>query len=161
MKTRIGRRLVVPLIGATAAIVLTLLSPVPAVADDSDCLMCHENIGKAFEATAHGHVRAFEVLSGETGCRTCHGDGADHMDSGGEPGTIQTLGDGEFRENVSDVCISCHRTGLMAFSTARGAAGAISISFISFTTVSFCRSTPMGISSGTTEGANDGFAVWG
>jgi DmsE family decaheme c-type cytochrome len=99
------------LLGVASAIVLALLSNVPAVADDSDCLMCHENIGKAFEATMHGHLESFEVLGGETGCRTCHGDGAAHMDSGGEPGTILSLGDGMFRELVSDACVTCHRTG--------------------------------------------------
>jgi DmsE family decaheme c-type cytochrome len=85
----------------------------PGAADegDSDCLACHQNIGKAFETSIHGRIKAFEVVDGRTGCSTCHGDGTAHMEAGGDPEAIAGRGDDALRETVSDVCTACHSTG--------------------------------------------------
>ncbi len=80
--------------GAVAALAVFFLMASPAAfAEDgsSDCLACHENLGKAFETTVHGKLKQFEVLGGATGCVTCHGDGAQHMESG-DPVDIGTFG---------------------------------------------------------------------
>ena len=88
-----ARGLLAPLTIAAAVLVALALVPDAAVADDGDCAMCHDALARAFSTTVHGRVQAFETLSGETGCVTCHGDGTQHMDSGGEPGTIRGFGD--------------------------------------------------------------------
>ena len=75
--------------------------------------MCHENLVTSWSASTHGRLAEWEVLGGETGCVTCHGDGTAHVDSGGEAGEIRGLGDDEFREDVSDVCMTCHRSGAL------------------------------------------------
>jgi DmsE family decaheme c-type cytochrome len=94
-----------------SALVLFALPPGTADDSDADCLACHENISNAFEATIHGRIGAFEVIDGKTGCSTCHGDGTEHMDSGGDAELIAGLGDDELREKVSDVCVTCHSMG--------------------------------------------------
>ena len=97
--------------GAALTLVVLLLAASPglmAADGSSDCLACHENLGKAFETTIHGRIQDFEVLGGTTGCVTCHGDGAEHMDSGDLTGLVT------FRdmspEAVADVCQDCHRS---------------------------------------------------
>jgi DmsE family decaheme c-type cytochrome len=105
------RGLFAPLTIAAAVLVVLAVFPGTAVADDGDCAMCHDTLARAFSTTVHGRIQAFETLGGETGCVTCHGDGTEHMDSGGEPGTIRGFDDEVPQEEISDLCMSCHRSG--------------------------------------------------
>lgn len=110
MNKKIRMRFPAPLVALAAAFILCALSPGATLADDSDCLVCHENLGNAFEATIHGRIQDFEVLDGRTGCATCHGEGGDHMDQGGDPALITSLSGEMLAEDVSAVCMDCHRS---------------------------------------------------
>jgi DmsE family decaheme c-type cytochrome len=111
MDKAIGKRHVALFVLLVPALAMLAATPGTAGDGDEDCLACHEGIYKAFEATSHGRIQAFEVLDGTTGCLTCHGDGGEHMDSGGDPEKIAGQGDDELRERVSDVCRTCHAGG--------------------------------------------------
>lgn len=56
-----------------------------AQSDDGseDCAMCHEEVAAAFQETIHGIAKR-----GAPSCIACHGDGAAHMDEGGDPELI-------------------------------------------------------------------------
>jgi DmsE family decaheme c-type cytochrome len=75
----------------------------------SDCVGCHENISKMFETTVHGRIAEFETLDGRTGCVTCHGEGTEHMESGGEE-KIRSFKKDTPPEEAVEVCRSCHRS---------------------------------------------------
>jgi DmsE family decaheme c-type cytochrome len=110
MNNRSGRGLPVPLFIAAAVLVVLAFAPGVTVADDSDCAMCHEQLARKFETTIHGRVQAYETLEGQVGCITCHGDGTEHMDSGGEPDKIRGFGEGVDQDAVTELCTSCHRS---------------------------------------------------
>ncbi len=101
--------------GAAMTLVLLLLAASPglmAADGSSDCLACHENIGNAFATTIHGKIQDFEVLGGTTGCVTCHGDGAAHMDSG-DRADIITFDSELTPEAAAEVCQTCHRSAAL------------------------------------------------
>jgi DmsE family decaheme c-type cytochrome len=102
-----------PLVLLASALVTAaaLLAPAAAVAEEADCMMCHEKLGEAFQANVHSRIATFEVLGGQTGCATCHGDGAAHMDAGGDPDQITGFGESMTAEEVADACLTCHRSG--------------------------------------------------
>lgn len=79
------------------------------LADDADCVVCHEPLVGGFGATIHGRIATWETAAGHTGCSTCHGDGAEHVDNGGEGGIISLKADMR-PEAISEVCITCHAT---------------------------------------------------
>ena len=79
----------------------------------SDCAMCHENISRTFETTVHGRIAGFEVRDGQTGCITCHGDGTEHVDAGGDASLIQGFGDVTEVEATAEMCQSCHRSNTL------------------------------------------------
>jgi len=93
---------------ATLAILVTLV--VLPVRADEDCAVCHENLAKSFETTIHGRIEAFETAGVTTGCVTCHGDGIEHMESGGDPSLIRGLGEEADLDEVTEVCLGCHRS---------------------------------------------------
>jgi len=97
----------------TAAVLVALaFTPGATLADDPDCAMCHENLAKAFEATIHGRIQGFETneLGVQVGCISCHGDGTEHMDSGGETDKIRGFGPDAPPELETEVCMTCHRS---------------------------------------------------
>jgi len=75
----------------------------------SDCVGCHENISKVFETTIHGRIDTFETLDGRTGCITCHGEGTEHMESGGEE-KIRSFGEDTRPQDAVETCRTCHRS---------------------------------------------------
>jgi DmsE family decaheme c-type cytochrome len=80
-----------------------------AWSQDEDCEACHENITRSFAVTAHGRLAAFETIDGKTGCVTCHGDGAKHMESG-DANDIRRFTSEATAEDASDTCRECHRS---------------------------------------------------
>lgn len=67
------------------------------------CAACHEDVAKAFQATAHAMAPNWDA---EAGCESCHGPGAEHAESGGEVPLIR------FPElsprEASQRCLTCH-----------------------------------------------------
>ena len=105
----VGRRLAPPVL--FAAMLAIALVPGAVTAGNDDCAMCHEQITKSFEATEHGRIAAFETMDGVTGCVTCHGDGAEHIDNDGDPDKIGRFTADTGVDQVAEVCSSCHRSG--------------------------------------------------
>jgi hypothetical protein len=89
---------------AAPLVLLAFLATLVAlsVRADEDCAVCHEELTRAFSTTIHGRIAAFETLDGITGCVTCHGDGIEHMESGGEASLIRGLGDEAPLDDVTD-----------------------------------------------------------
>jgi DmsE family decaheme c-type cytochrome len=74
--------------------------------DVEACMKCHEDEVASFRNTTHSHK-----WKNGMACEQCHGDAAKHLETGGAPGTIQTMKDRSPNE-VSSTCIKCHeRTG--------------------------------------------------
>ena len=81
--------------------------PSPAGAStvgDETCLSCHQEIGKAFSATAHGNGAGFDLK--KPSCESCHGPGSVHVESGEAKDiwAFNTLAP----DQASDICLSCH-----------------------------------------------------
>jgi DmsE family decaheme c-type cytochrome len=78
-------------------------------ADDpsEDCAMCHEELVAEYKTTIH----AIGARGGPS-CTTCHGDGTEHMDEGGDPELI-VVPQGTAGEKS---CLTCHDTTRKMFS---------------------------------------------
>lgn len=80
-----------------------------AQSDDGseDCAMCHDEVAAAFQETIHGIASR-----GGPSCVACHGNGAAHMDEGGDPELISkpsgTAG--------VKLCLECHQQTKTMFS---------------------------------------------
>lgn len=89
----------------TAGLLVSLAVLAPAADTDvnrsEDCAMCHEDVAEAFHANPHGMVGA---VSGQPGCVTCHGDGLEHMDEGGDPSLISS----PTGQAGAELCLQCH-----------------------------------------------------
>jgi DmsE family decaheme c-type cytochrome len=68
------------------------------------CADCHEDVVKGAAAETHMRIQSFEVGGKVVGCEGCHGDGAKHVDAGGDKELIRRFGD----ESSDDACLSCH-----------------------------------------------------
>jgi len=93
------------------SILLALVSVVcalalPAVAADNPCADCHDETAAAMANQIHMRIEPFEVGGRVVGCEGCHGDGAQHMEAGGDASLIKTFepGSGE------TACLECHQT---------------------------------------------------
>ncbi|MGC8763199.1 MAG: multiheme c-type cytochrome, partial [Acidobacteriota bacterium] len=93
---------------------LATLSPAAGekAPSQEDCAACHEDVVKAFGATAHGSAmarRSPEVLAGS--CATCHAPDPAHME---DPSTANVR-----RKPGQEACLSCHqdRLGSLALAT--------------------------------------------
>jgi DmsE family decaheme c-type cytochrome len=78
--------------------------------EPADCAPCHENLTRSFETTVHGRIAAYETLGGEVGCFPCHGDAAEHIDSGGDLTTIRRFKREMNPDQIAEVCRTCHRS---------------------------------------------------
>lgn len=72
------------------------------------CKTCHEDVFKDVQKTRHWN----SVLKQKGGveahsCETCHGPGAEHVNSGGDKSKIFVFG-GAAPEAVADRCLACH-----------------------------------------------------
>lgn len=77
-----------------------------AASETPKCADCHEDQVKGFLGSPHARWTAKETKpSPEDFCANCHGDGAKHMESGGEKNLIQGFHTGKDAEN----CLACHQ----------------------------------------------------
>ena len=63
------------------------------------CAQCHEDMVEAFKGSLHGTIKA--------DCTDCHGDGAAHIEEGGEAGTILGFKT-ETAIQKTRQCLTCH-----------------------------------------------------
>jgi DmsE family decaheme c-type cytochrome len=82
-----------------------LEAPAPETkAPSAACADCHDE-AKAFASNPHSRLPKFSSEAGPNAvCQSCHGDGAKHIDSGGEAGTIR----GFHSAADTGFCLSCH-----------------------------------------------------
>jgi len=86
---------------------LAVCSPPPsAAARAEECSACHEQAVAGFLHTTHARIREFETADGVTGCASCHGDFANHLETGDPEGLHRFGAD---PEADSAVCLTCHR----------------------------------------------------
>lgn len=78
----------------------TPAAPEPAM----NCGDCHEQ-SKAFTANPHARGKVHEGVVPNTVCESCHGNGAAHMEAGGDTSLIQVPRGFEGAENT---CATCH-----------------------------------------------------
>ena len=96
------------LLAASATIASGATPPPTGYADADVCATCHEDQAKGLALTAHGRTSAGD-WEGGTGCQTCHGPGAAHIEEG-DKSKIRVLGALPAAE-ASAVCLSCHDRG--------------------------------------------------
>jgi predicted CXXCH cytochrome family protein len=74
------------------------------------CQGCHEDLYESFSKSAH--VETLKNKSaGTSGCEGCHGPGAEHVESGGDPGKIWRYA-GAKPDTVLERCKRCHEANL-------------------------------------------------
>jgi DmsE family decaheme c-type cytochrome len=91
------------------------------VAQDA-CLVCHRDVYTAFKKE-NPHWRSFldkSVPPDRRGCESCHGPGAQHINTGGKKEFIFSFKD-KRAQDVSDVCLKCHQKQKEFFQFERGA----------------------------------------
>lgn len=71
------------------------------------CLECHEDESKAYDATPHARAWDGRTPGAARGCETCHGPGVGHLEDPGAPNRIRNFLKTAPRE-VSETCMSCH-----------------------------------------------------
>ena len=108
------KKLITILVVGAAAGALTLASSVPSAAQGSDpsedCAVCHEQVAADFQHTVHAVTGR-----GAPSCVTCHGNGARHMEEGGDPTLIAKPSgrDGEV------LCLACHEQNVTSMFSSR------------------------------------------
>jgi nitrate/TMAO reductase-like tetraheme cytochrome c subunit len=97
------------MLNVLGAVLLALSAAAPPgeAAGDADCAACHEQAAAAFAHTTHARIRGFETPDGVTGCASCHGDTAKHLETGEVEGLRRFGGDAEAD---SEACLRCHAT---------------------------------------------------
>jgi len=86
-------------------------SKVSAYAGAEACKTCHEDIYKNFEKTPHWKTTFWKRAGSEAmGCESCHGPGADHVNSGGDKTKIFIF-KGATTKQISERCLECHQYG--------------------------------------------------
>lgn len=73
---------------------------------EEPCAACHDEAIETFEASAHGAYFG-DGSQQANGCKSCHGDGAQHMESGGEAQEIINPARTDDPEGEK-LCLSCH-----------------------------------------------------
>ena len=87
-------------------------APAPAVdstyVGSDTCATCHEEIAKGVERTPHYQMKFQSHKKDEaTGCESCHGPGAAHVEGGGDKSKIFTF-IGAKSEEITKRCLTCH-----------------------------------------------------
>lgn len=88
-------------------VLLVVISSASAQSND-ECASCHDEVSSAFSRSPHGRAFAADRDLVGADCRSCHGDGAAHVEAGGGRGSIENpaLGDAE---HANAGCLSCHQ----------------------------------------------------
>ncbi|MFY9583322.1 MAG: DmsE family decaheme c-type cytochrome [Candidatus Acidiferrales bacterium] len=82
-----------------------------AYAGAEACKTCHEDIYKKFEKTPHWKTTFWKRSGSEAmGCESCHGPGADHVNSGGDKTKIFIFKKATTKQ-ISERCLDCHQYG--------------------------------------------------
>ncbi len=72
------------------------------------CAACHDEQSKRVAATKHGGLHKLASWKGKPeSCESCHGPGKEHVEKGGEKGTILAFKYMNAKA-VSETCLSCH-----------------------------------------------------
>jgi DmsE family decaheme c-type cytochrome len=79
--------------------------------DDNVCATCHEQVVRDFAKTVHGKApdkwgKGGDYNSTQT-CQSCHGDGTEHINAGGDPTKIRNPAKLRQKESV-ETCQNCH-----------------------------------------------------
>lgn len=101
-----------PLLAAFVALAASTLphahaQDVPRAVGTETCATCHEDTAQQFDRSAHGKLSTFEQRGLHTGCESCHGVGAKHVESG-SASDIRVFTAAATRDST-EVCLSCHR----------------------------------------------------
>jgi predicted CXXCH cytochrome family protein len=72
------------------------------------CALCHADLAKKFSSNPHSELALMHGGKGVT-CESCHGPGAAHVASGGDPTKILRLSKMSAKQ-VDATCLSCHAT---------------------------------------------------
>ncbi len=78
-------------------------------ADAGVCADCHEEVATALATTAHGRTKK-RNWEGISGCESCHGPGAAHVEGQGDPAKIRVPSKLSAPE-ASALCLTCHERG--------------------------------------------------
>ncbi len=94
--------------GPRPAGLIHALKSLPAKANTeftiNDCAECHEDAVGTFQNTTHARAWHADSLQ----CSNCHrGDFAAHIESGGDPGTMEPIEKMSAQE-TADMCLKCH-----------------------------------------------------
>lgn len=94
------------ILAATLAATPPAAAPAAGVPTGAEaCAECHEDAVTGFAGNVHARLRAFEVGDAATGCASCHGDPAQHLETG-EATTMKKFGDDEKADTAA--CLDCH-----------------------------------------------------
>jgi len=77
------------------------------------CAACHEWAVEQLAQNVHNRIQSFETPDGTVGCAACHGEVAQHAETGDLTGVVRFKQD---RHQDTKACLRCHgRQGLAAF----------------------------------------------
>jgi predicted CXXCH cytochrome family protein len=77
-----------------------------AFAGEQTCALCHADVAKKFSSNPHSELALLHGGKGVT-CESCHGPGAAHVASGGDPTRILQLSKMSARQ-IDSTCLGCH-----------------------------------------------------
>ncbi len=101
-----------PVVQQPSPTVGKLISPKPVEVTGSQfvgaetCAACHADIAKKFSSNPHSQLALMHGGKGVT-CESCHGPGAAHVASGGDPTKILQLGKMPAKQ-LDATCLNCH-----------------------------------------------------
>ncbi len=105
-----GQAIVVTEMAASTNVAEKSKGPVAAgYAEPGACAVCHEEQATALKATAHGRT-GVASWDGVSGCESCHGPGAAHVQAGGTKESIRNPGLLPAND-LNAICLTCHERG--------------------------------------------------
>jgi len=81
-------------------------APLSAFAGEETCALCHAVVAKKFSSNPHSQLALMHGGKGVT-CEACHGPGAAHVASGGDPTKILQLSKLSPKQ-IDATCLGCH-----------------------------------------------------